>query len=100
MVGIGITYFEDFTWLYAKNDATSSMNLGWEFRFLVPISGTPIKNGILILFLIPTILVGFFFPIPLLKNQEIGILIPKIGIPKKKNVGIQYTPFCRRRQSE
>ncbi len=25
-VGIGITYFEDFTWLYAKNDAVSTMN--------------------------------------------------------------------------
>jgi hypothetical protein len=26
-VGISITYFEDFTWLYAKNDAASTMNL-------------------------------------------------------------------------
>jgi hypothetical protein len=25
----------------------------------------------------------FFFQIPLLKNQEIGIPIPKIGIPKQ-----------------
>ncbi len=32
-----------------------------------------------------------FFQIPLLKNQEIGIPIPKFGIPKKIKVGIQYT---------
>ncbi len=36
-------------------------NLGWEFQFLVPISGTPIVSGILILCLIPKILVRFFF---------------------------------------
>jgi hypothetical protein len=35
--------------------------LGWESRFLVPISGTPIVSRILISFLIPKILVGFFF---------------------------------------
>jgi hypothetical protein len=35
--------------------------LGWEFQFLVPISGTPSGSGILILFLIPKILVGIFF---------------------------------------
>jgi hypothetical protein len=42
--------------------------LGWEFQFLVPISGTPIGSGIPILFLVPKIPVGFFFQIPLLKN--------------------------------
>jgi hypothetical protein len=35
--------------------------LGWEFRFLVPISGTPIVSGIPIPFSIPKIPVGFFF---------------------------------------
>jgi hypothetical protein len=35
--------------------------LGWEFQFLVPISGTPIGSGILIPFLIPEIPVGFIF---------------------------------------
>jgi hypothetical protein len=29
-----------------------------------------------------------FNQIPLLKNQEIGIPIPKFGIPQKNNVGI------------
>ena len=57
--------------------------LGWEFRFLVPISGTPIGSGIPIPFSIPKISVGIFFRIPLLKNQEIGIPIPKFRIPKK-----------------
>ncbi len=61
--------------------------LGWEFQFLVPISGTPIGSGISIPFSIPKIPVGFFFQIPLLKNQEIGIPIPKFGNPKKINVG-------------
>jgi hypothetical protein len=35
--------------------------LGWEFQFLVPISGTPIGSRIPILFLIPKILVRNFF---------------------------------------
>jgi hypothetical protein len=59
--------------------------LGWEFQFLVPISGTPIERGIPLPFLIPKITVGFIFSIPLLKNQEIRIPIPKFGIPKKKH---------------
>jgi hypothetical protein len=46
-------------------------------------------SGIPISFMIPKIPAGFFFRIPLLKNQEIGILIPKFGIPKIINVGIQ-----------
>jgi hypothetical protein len=57
--------------------AASDTLLGWEFRFFVPISGTPIISRIPIPFLIPKIPVGFFFQIPLLKNQEIGIPIPK-----------------------
>jgi hypothetical protein len=35
--------------------------LGWEFQFLVPISGTPIGSGIPIVFSIPVIPVGFVF---------------------------------------
>ncbi len=35
--------------------------LGWEFGFSVPISGTPIVSKIPILFLIPKILVGKYF---------------------------------------
>ncbi len=34
--------------------------LGWEFRFLVPITGTPIGSRIPIPFSIPEILVRFF----------------------------------------
>ncbi len=37
------------------------LNLGWEFRFFVPISGTPIEGRIPILLTIPKIPVGFFF---------------------------------------
>jgi hypothetical protein len=37
-----------------------AMDLGWEFQFLVPISGTPIGSGIQILFLILDIPVDFF----------------------------------------
>ena len=37
------------------------LQLGWEFQFLVPISGTPIRSRIPILFLIPKIPVGVFF---------------------------------------
>jgi hypothetical protein len=58
-------------------------SLGWEFQFLVPISGAPIGSGIPIPFLIPKIPVGNLSRIPLLKNQEIGIPILKFGIQKK-----------------
>jgi hypothetical protein len=65
---------------------TSCLVLGWEFQFLVPISGTPIVSGILILFLIPKIPVGFFLKFRCLESQKIGIPIPKFGIlvPHKK----------------
>ncbi len=39
----------------------SSIILGWEFQFLVSISGTLIEGVFPILFTIPKILVGFFF---------------------------------------
>ncbi len=38
-----------------------NLKLGWEFRFSVPISGTPIGSGILIPFSIPKIPAGIFF---------------------------------------
>jgi hypothetical protein len=38
-----------------------SVNLGWEFQFLVPISGTPIGSGFPIPFSIPEIPVRIFF---------------------------------------
>jgi hypothetical protein len=55
--------------------------LGWESRFLVPISGTPIISGILILYSIPKILVGFFLKFRCLESQKIGIPILIFGIP-------------------
>jgi hypothetical protein len=46
------------------------LRLGWEFQFLVPISGTPIVSGIPIPFSIPEILVRFFFEIPMSGESE------------------------------
>ncbi len=43
--------------------------LGWEFHFLVWISGTPIGSGIPFLFSIPEILVVFFL-IPISGKSE------------------------------
>jgi hypothetical protein len=44
--------------LYYKKFVKSLTKLGWEFRFLVPISGTPIGSGIPDPFPIRKILVG------------------------------------------
>jgi hypothetical protein len=44
--------------------------LGWEFRFLVPISGTPIVSRITILCLIQKIPVGIFFEILMSGESE------------------------------
>ncbi len=44
-----------------RHQSWQSFNLGWEFQFLVPISGTPIVSGIPIPFSIPKIPAGFFF---------------------------------------
>ncbi len=57
-----IAYFE---WLQLLPEEAARYSLGWEFQFLVPISGTPILSGIPIPFLIPKIPVGFFFEIPM-----------------------------------
>ncbi len=43
---------------------------GWEFQFLVPISGTPIVSRIPITFLIPKIPVDFFFEVPMSGESE------------------------------
>jgi hypothetical protein len=45
-------------------------DLGWEFQFLVPISGTLIVCGIPIMCSISKIPVGFFFEIPLSGESE------------------------------
>jgi hypothetical protein len=47
-----------------------SLFLGWEFQFLVPISGTPIVSRIPIPFLILKIPVGFFFEIQMSGESE------------------------------
>jgi hypothetical protein len=55
---------------HSSTKDTSSSVLGWEFQFLVPISGTPFGSGILIPFLIPKIPVGFFFEILMSGKSE------------------------------
>jgi hypothetical protein len=80
-----------------KNIRKSS-KLGWKFQFLVAISGTPIGSRILFHFWFQRFRSVFFW-IPLLKNREIRILIPKLGFPKKYNIGIQYISFQMRHQS-
>ncbi len=44
-----------------EGDCNHSNSLDWEFRLLVPISGTPTGDGIPIPFTIPKIPVGFYF---------------------------------------
>ncbi len=45
----------------ATGTGSGDGEFGWEFQFLVPISGTPIGSRIPILFSIPKIPVGIFF---------------------------------------
>jgi hypothetical protein len=63
-----------------------TVRLGWEFQFLVWISGNPIVSRIPIPFLIPNIPVVVFFEFRCLESQKIGVPIPKFGIlvPHKK----------------
>ncbi len=80
--------------LISKLNSLPSAILGWEFRFLVPISGTPIGSGIPIPFLIPKIPVEKFFSnsaVEKLKNQNSDS--KNRNSEKKINVGIQYTSF-------
>ncbi len=68
---------------YLQDPGHSRLELGWEFQFSVPISGTPIGSGIPIPFTIQKIPVGnFFLKFQCLESQKIGILIPKFGIPE------------------
>jgi hypothetical protein len=53
--------FNVFSFLPAQHASVLDQELGWEFQFSVPISGTPIVSGIPIPFSIPKIPVGFFF---------------------------------------
>jgi hypothetical protein len=73
--------------------------LGWEFQFLVPISGTPIGSRIPIPFLIPKIPVRIFFLNSAVEKSRNRNSDSKIRNSKKINVGIQYTSSCMRCQS-
>jgi hypothetical protein len=70
--------------------------LGWEFQFLVPISGTPIGSGIPIPYSIPEILFGHFFSFAdeKLTNWNFDSEIWN----SKKYIGTQYTSFRTRKQ--
>ncbi len=77
-----------------------TIGLGWEFRFLVPISGTPIGSRILIPFLIPKIPVKknlLNYTVGKMRNRNSDS--KNLEFRKKNNVGIQYTTFCIRHQS-
>ncbi len=54
--------------------------LGWEFQFLIPISGTPIVSRIPILFLVPKIPVGFFFISDVWRVRKLLFRFAKFGI--------------------
>jgi hypothetical protein len=69
--------------------------LGWEFPFLVLISGTPIESRILIPFLIPETLVGFFLNSTVEKMKKCNSDSKIWNF--KKNVGTQYASFCTRK---
>jgi hypothetical protein len=76
-------------------DMLATCWLGWEFRFLVPISGTPIGGGIPITFTIPKIPVGFFFEIPISgepenRNSDLRFLEFRQFLAQELN-----TSFCR-----
>jgi hypothetical protein len=74
--------------------------LGWEFQFSVPISGTPIGSGIPISFLIPGILVGNIFlnsAVEKLTNRNSN---SDIWNSEKIYVGTQYFSFPTKKQSQ
>ncbi len=64
--------------------AIARARLGWEFRFLLPISGTPIGSGIPIPFLIPEILVGFFLEFCCWKIDKLEFRFQNLEFRKKK----------------
>jgi hypothetical protein len=73
---------KNHAWLLEEHVVPHQFHAWLGIPILVPIPGTSIGSGILILLLILEILVGFFFRISLLKNPQIGIPILKFGIPK------------------
>jgi hypothetical protein len=56
-------FIEKKGWIWTGKEIGGAVgffcSLGWEFQFLVLISGIPIRSTIPILFQIPNILVGF-----------------------------------------
>jgi hypothetical protein len=68
--------------------------VGWELRFLVLISGTPIVSGIPILFSIPKIPVGFFLKFLRLQSQKIRIPICNIWNPSNLFAQELTTSHC------
>ncbi len=71
---------------------------GWEFQFSVPISGTPIGNGIPIPFLILEIPVGFFFEFHCWKIGKLEFRFQNLEFQIIIYVGTQYTSFYNRKQ--
>ncbi len=68
-----------FSWKSCRSQLSCHpWQLGWEFQFLVPISGIPIVSGILIPCSIPKFPVIFFLKFQFLESQKIGILICNI----------------------
>jgi hypothetical protein len=57
--------------------------LGWEFQFLNPISGTPIGSGIPIPFWIAEIRVGFFFEFHCWKIDKLEFRFQNLEFQKK-----------------
>jgi hypothetical protein len=66
---------------YDSQIIDGSTGLGWEFQFLVPISGTPIISRIPIPFLVPKIPVGFFFNSNVWRVRKLEFRFAKFGIP-------------------
>jgi hypothetical protein len=74
--------------LQPSQDKSRTVLLGWEFQFLVLISGTPIGSRVTILFLIPKIPVGKFFSISAvekLRNQNSDSKIQNSKKNKRRN---------------
>ena len=64
--------------------------LGWEFQFLVLISGTPIRGGIPILFTILKIPVCFFWNSDFWRARKLEFRFVIFGIPAISCTGTQY----------
>ncbi len=67
---------------FGRSQRWGGNRLGWEFQFLVLIPGTPIRSRFLILFLIPEILVRFFFwNSDFWKVKKLEFRFAKFGVP-------------------